>query len=49
MDGMDALEISTEETDMEDLVIEDHSNPEDPLVNLTKAPTPSILESQVGQ
>ena len=30
MDGMDALEISTGETDAEDLVIEDHSNPEDP-------------------
>ena len=51
MDKMDALEASTttEETDMEDLVTEDHSSPEDPLVNLTKAPTPNIPESQVGQ
>ena len=49
MDGMDTLEISTGETDVEDLVTEDHLNPEDPLVNLTKAPTPSIPESQVGQ
>ena len=32
----------------EDLVTEDHSNPEDPLVNLTKAPIPSDPESQVG-
>ena len=48
MDGMDALEVSTEETDMADLVTEDHSSPEDPLVNLTKAPIPSIPESQVG-
>ena len=48
MDGMDALEASTEETDAEDLVTEDHSNPEDPLVNLTKAPIPSNPESQVG-
>ena len=48
MDGMDALEASTEETDAEDLVTEDHSNPEDPLVNLTKAPIPSDPESQVG-
>ena len=48
MDGMDALETSTEETDVEDLVTEDHSGLEDPLVNLTKAPTPSDLESQVG-
>ena len=38
MDGMDALEVSTEEIDVEDLVTEDHSSPEDPLVNLTKAP-----------
>ena len=42
MDGMDALGASTEETDMEDLVREDHSSLEDPLVNLTKAPTPNI-------
>ena len=51
MDKMDALEASTvtEETDMEDLVTEDHSSLEDPLVNLTKAPTPNIPESQVGQ
>ena len=48
MDGMDALEVSTEEIDMEDLVTEDHSSPEDPLVNLTKAPIPSVPESQVG-
>ena len=48
MDRMDALEVSTEEIDMEDLVTEDHSNPEDPLVNLTKAPTLNIPESQVG-
>ena len=34
---------------MEDLVTEDHSSPEDPLVNLTKASTPNIPESQVGQ
>ena len=46
---MDALDISTGETDMEDLVREDHLNPEDPLVNLTKVPTSSIPESQVGQ
>ena len=39
----------TEEIDVEDLVTEDHSSPEDPLVNLTKAPTPNIPESQVGQ
>ena len=31
------------------LVTEDHSSPEDPLANLTKAPTPNIPESQVGQ
>ena len=49
MDEMDALETSTEETDMKDLATKDHSNPEDPLVNLTKAPTPNIPESQVGQ
>ena len=49
MDGMDVLEFSTGETDVEDLVIEDDSNPEDPLANLTKAPTPSVPESQVGQ
>ena len=48
MDRMDTLEASTEETDTEDLVTEDHSNPEDPLVNLTKAPVPSDPESQVG-
>ena len=51
MDEMDTLEASTvtEEIDMEDLVTEDHSSPEDPLVNLTKAPTPNVPESQVGQ
>ena len=38
-----------EEIDVEDLVTEDHSSPEDPLVNLTKAPTPNVPESQVGQ
>ena len=32
-----------------DLVTEEHSSPEDPLVNLTKAPIPNIPESQVGQ
>ena len=50
-DEMDVLEASTaiEEIDMEDLVTEDHSSPEDPLVNLTKAPIPNIPESQVGQ
>ena len=48
MDALDALTV-TEETDMEDLVTEGHSNLEDPLVNLTKAPTPNIPESQVGQ
>ena len=44
MDEMDALEASTitEETDMEDLVTEDHSSLEDPLANLTKAPTPNV-------
>ena len=48
---MDVLEASTatEEIDMEDLVKEDHSSPEDPLVNLTKAPIPTVPESQVGQ
>ena len=48
---MDALEASTvtEETDVEDLVTEDYSSLEDPLVNLTKAPTPNIPESQVGR
>ena len=48
---MDVSEASTatEEIDMEDLVTEDHSSPEDPLVNLTKAPIPNVLESQVGQ
>ena len=51
MDEMDTLEASTvtEEINMEDLVTEDHSSPEDPLVNLTKAPTPNILEYQVDQ
>ena len=50
MDEMDTLEASTttEETD-KDLVIEDHSGLKYPLVNLTKAPTPNIPESQVGQ
>ena len=50
MDEMDALEASTvtEETDVEELVTEDHSSLEDPLVNLTKAPTPNIPECQVG-
>ena len=48
---MDILEASTatEDIDMEDLVTEDHSSPEDPLVNLTKAPIPNVPESQVGQ
>ena len=51
MDEMDVLEAPTitEEIDVEDLVTEDHSSPEDPLVNLTKAPIPNIPESQVGQ
>ena len=51
MDKMDILEASTitEEIDVEDLVIEEHSSPEDPLVNLTKAPIPNDPESQVGQ
>ena len=49
MDRMDALEASTEETDMEDFVTQGHSNPEDPLVDLIKAPTSSVPESQVGQ
>ena len=51
MDGMDISEASTatEEIDVEDLVTEDHSSPEDPLVNLTKAPVPNVPESQVGQ
>ena len=51
MDKMDALEASTvtEEIDVEDLVTEYHSSIEDHLVNLTKAPTPNIPESQVGQ
>ena len=53
MDEMDISEASTatEEIDMvtEDLVTEDHSSPEDPLVNLTKAPIPNNPESQVGQ
>ena len=48
---MGTLETSTvtEEIEVEDLVTEDHSSPEDPLVNLTRAPTPNIPESQVGQ
>ena len=48
---MDVLEASTatEEIDVEDLVTEDHSSPEDLLVNLTKAPIPNVPESQVGQ
>ena len=51
MDEMHVLEASTitEEIDVEDLVTEDHSSPEGPLVNLTKAPIPNIPESQVGQ
>ena len=51
MDEMDALEASTitGEIDGEDLVTEDHSSPEDPLVNLTKAPTPNVPEYQVDQ
>ena len=51
MDEMDVSEASTatKEIDVEDLVTEDHSSPEDPLVNLTKAPTPNVPESQVGQ
>ena len=51
MDKMDILEASTatEEIDVEDLVTEEHSSPEDPLVNLTKAPIPNVPESQVGQ
>ena len=51
MDEMDILEASTaaEEIDVEDLVTEDHSSPEDPSVNLTKAPIPNVPESQVGQ
>ena len=49
MDRMDALEVSTEEIDAEDLVTEDHSSPEDPLVNLTKAPTPNVPQSPGGQ
>ena len=51
MDEMDVLEASavTEEIDVADLVTEDHSSPEDPLVNLTKAPIPNVPESQVGQ
>ena len=48
---MDVLEASTvtEGIDMEDLVTEDHSSPEDPLVNLTKAPISNVPESQVCQ
>ena len=51
MDEMDVFEASTitEEINVEDLVTEDHSSPEDPLVNLTRAPTPNVPESQVGQ
>ena len=49
MDGMDILEVSIEEIDAEDLVTEGHLSLEDPLVNLTKAPTPNIPKSQVGQ
>ena len=51
MDKMDISEASTatEEIDMEDLVTEEHSSPEDPLVNLTKVPIPNVPESQVGQ
>ena len=51
MDEMDALEASTatEEIDVADLVTEDHSSPEDPLVNLIKVPIPNVPESQVGQ
>ena len=51
MDKMDISEASTatEEIDTEDLVTEEHSNPEDPLVNLTKALIPNVPESQVGQ
>ena len=51
MDKTDALEASMviEEIDVEDLVTEDHSSTEDPLVNLTRAPTPNVPESQVGQ
>ena len=51
MDEMDISEasIATEEIDMEDLVTEDHSSLEDPLVNLTKAPIPNVPGSQVGQ
>ena len=37
------------EIDVEDLITEDHSSPEDPLVNLTKAPIPNVPESQVSQ
>ena len=51
MGKMDISEASTatEEIGMEDLVTEDHSSPEDPLVNLTKAPIPNVPESEVGQ
>ena len=51
MDEMDALEASTITggIDVEDLVTEDHSNIRDPLVNSTKATTPNVPESQVGQ
>ena len=51
MDAMDISEASTatEEIDVEDSVTEDHLSPEDPLVNLTKAPIPNVPESQVGQ
>ena len=48
---MNILEASTatEEIDVEDFVTEDHSSPEDPSLNLTKAPIPKVPESQVGQ
>ena len=51
MGEMNTLEASTttEETGMEDLGKEDHPSLEDPLVNFTKAPTPNVPESQVGQ
>ena len=51
MDEMDVLEASaaTEEIDMEDLVTEDHSSPEDPLVNLIPPHLPNVPESQGSQ
>ena len=51
MDEMDISEAltATEEIDVEDLVTEEHSSPENPLVNLTKAPISNVPESQVGQ